>query len=134
MYCFFLFFFFQAEDGIRDSSVTGVQTCALPISRAFPDPASTNCPGWSFGCRLRPLPPAFRERSRQGCPVWSFYPIPPRNPFLGGVEHWNSVEASHQGTVQCADRRDKFRPVASPQQRRDHGVDGRTSEGTPRGH
>ena len=26
------FFFFQAEDGIRDWSVTGVQTCALPIS------------------------------------------------------------------------------------------------------
>src|SRR5260370_8956391 len=29
-YCFF----FQAEDGIRDSSVTGVKTCALPISYA----------------------------------------------------------------------------------------------------
>src|SRR5260370_28676702 len=28
---FYCFFFFQAEDGIRDSSVTGVQTCALPI-------------------------------------------------------------------------------------------------------
>src|SRR5690606_41075214 len=28
---FFLFFFFQAEDGIRDFHVTGVQTCALPI-------------------------------------------------------------------------------------------------------
>src|SRR3712207_1049862 len=28
----FLFFFFQAEDGIRDIGVTGVQTCALPIS------------------------------------------------------------------------------------------------------
>src|SRR5207253_6438770 len=27
-----LFFFFQAEDGIRDGHVTGVQTCALPIS------------------------------------------------------------------------------------------------------
>ena len=27
-----LFFFFQAEDGIRDRLVTGVQTCALPIS------------------------------------------------------------------------------------------------------
>src|SRR5437762_8342447 len=26
-----IFFFFQAEDGIRDTSVTGVQTCALPI-------------------------------------------------------------------------------------------------------
>ena len=41
LFCFFLFFFvlfvfvfvffFQAEDGIRDTSVTGVQTCALPI-------------------------------------------------------------------------------------------------------
>src|SRR5437879_13625829 len=30
--CFF--FFFQAEDGIRDTSVTGVQTCALPICPA----------------------------------------------------------------------------------------------------
>src|SRR6266699_7321989 len=29
-----LFFFFQAEDGIRDADVTGVQTCALPILRA----------------------------------------------------------------------------------------------------
>src|SRR5256885_2723202 len=28
---FVLFFFFQAEDGIRDYKVTGVQTCALPI-------------------------------------------------------------------------------------------------------
>src|SRR5207249_5580071 len=29
-----IFFFFQAEDGIRDRNVTGVQTCALPISLA----------------------------------------------------------------------------------------------------
>src|SRR5439155_7292934 len=28
-----LYFFFQAEDGIRDGHVTGVQTCALPISQ-----------------------------------------------------------------------------------------------------
>src|SRR5256884_3386945 len=28
-----IFFFFQAEDGIRDVAVTGVQTCALPICR-----------------------------------------------------------------------------------------------------
>src|SRR5215211_5263210 len=32
MIIFFFFFFFQAEDGIRDHCVTGVQTCALPIS------------------------------------------------------------------------------------------------------
>src|SRR5207248_8761541 len=31
---FFFIFFFQAEDGIRDRTVTGVQTCALPISTA----------------------------------------------------------------------------------------------------
>ena len=30
-FCFFYFFFFQAEDGIRDIGVTGAQTCALPI-------------------------------------------------------------------------------------------------------
>src|SRR2546430_11189051 len=30
-----IFFFFQAEDGIRDLTVTGVQTCALPISKSF---------------------------------------------------------------------------------------------------
>src|SRR5256886_12777889 len=29
--CLLFFFFFQAEDGIRDLTVTGVQTCALPI-------------------------------------------------------------------------------------------------------
>src|SRR5256884_9745205 len=34
-----LFFFFQAEDGIRDVAVTGVQTCALPISAIFFSPA-----------------------------------------------------------------------------------------------
>src|SRR5688572_4555083 len=31
MYYLLYFFFFQAEDGIRDLTVTGVQTCALPI-------------------------------------------------------------------------------------------------------
>src|SRR5260370_9970330 len=46
----FFFFFFQAEDGIRDSSVTGVQTCALPIS------APTG---------LKPVRAGRRRRSRQ---------------------------------------------------------------------
>ena len=35
MYAFCLFFFFQAEDGIRDRNVTGVQTCALPIYKTI---------------------------------------------------------------------------------------------------
>src|SRR5256885_5470637 len=50
------FFFFQAEDGIRDYKVTGVQTCALPIS-----PRS-----WKASWRSRPSPgsPATGPRSR----------------------------------------------------------------------
>src|SRR5256886_8169268 len=35
MRLFLFFFFFQAEDGIRDLTVTGVQTCALPILSCF---------------------------------------------------------------------------------------------------
>src|SRR2546425_1855625 len=47
----FVFFFFQAEDGIRDKLVTGVQTCALPISAPpgsavpTPEPARSRAPG-----------------------------------------------------------------------------------------
>src|SRR6266496_6731496 len=39
---YFVFFFFQAEDGIRDLYVTGVQTCALPIFLARSDIAVVN--------------------------------------------------------------------------------------------
>src|SRR5690606_39825874 len=41
-------FFFQAEDGIRDFHVTGVQTCALPIST----PSTTMLPCWCSSSRL----------------------------------------------------------------------------------
>src|SRR5258708_2942597 len=44
----FFFFFFQAEDGIRDDLVTGVQTCALPISSADSDACPPTC-YWVFG-------------------------------------------------------------------------------------
>src|SRR5688572_19764937 len=45
---FFYCFFFQAEDGIRDLTVTGVQTCALPISRESSPPStrSATSPSW----------------------------------------------------------------------------------------
>src|SRR3989442_2715764 len=54
-----LFFFFQAEDGIRDADVTGVQTCALPISqperRFFPRAFSRQARGQARSARARPL-------------------------------------------------------------------------------
>src|SRR5256885_8193450 len=47
-----LFFFFQAEDGIRDYKVTGVQTCALPIFV-------------TERCRLDFIRPGFDNRTRK---------------------------------------------------------------------
>src|SRR5258708_15208335 len=48
--CSWIFFFFQAEDGIRDDLVTGVQTCALPISRIrFADDARDIAKGGGGG-------------------------------------------------------------------------------------
>src|SRR5256886_9889789 len=64
------FFFFQAEDGIRDLTVTGVQTCALPICafrtdatsrRWWPDPGSA----WE------PRPPA----AYRSCPSLLLYSL-----------------------------------------------------------
>src|SRR5258707_2122578 len=58
------FFFFQAEDGIRDIGVTGVQTCALPISRLAltrlrnPRSARPRSGGW------RKKPPADARKER----------------------------------------------------------------------
>src|SRR5689334_24263511 len=52
------FFFFQAEDGIRDGTVTGVQTCALPISSYLFAVlgASTTCRGCLCRDRVRSYP------------------------------------------------------------------------------
>src|SRR5258708_29927109 len=49
------FFFFQAEDGIRDDLVTGVQTCALPISAAYASgiPASAAAATAAFSAFMR---------------------------------------------------------------------------------
>src|SRR5258706_9753706 len=65
--CIVVFFFFQVEDGIRDWSVTGVQTCALPIPRPpggdveSGDLARANC-----GCCRCARAAAPRNRDRGG--------------------------------------------------------------------
>src|SRR5437660_8463688 len=71
-YCFILFylilffFFFQAEDGIRDGHVTGVQTCALPISekRDASTSAATACAWRRSTFQTRRTIPRFRRQSR----------------------------------------------------------------------
>src|SRR5438876_6697476 len=63
---FGLFFFFQAEDGIRDGRVTGVQTCALPISIYFQAPEIDCSPGHAVSCRARSIGlPTHRSEERR---------------------------------------------------------------------
>src|SRR5260370_128423 len=69
------FFFFQAEDGIRDSSVTGVQTCALPISplrSARPTPAAARARGRvDRACARSRLPRANGNVCRRRWTYWA---------------------------------------------------------------
>src|SRR6266487_2013577 len=75
------FFFFQAEDGIRDGRVTGVQTCALPISRSRPsDP-------YRRGSYARAENPVVRYIRTM---LWPCEPRSPRGP------QWCSDEATSQ--------------------------------------
>src|SRR2546430_13262468 len=62
-----LFFFFQAEDGIRDLTVTGVQTCALPISASRALDRSRRRGGAGLE-RARPTAPGGRRVPGRGRP------------------------------------------------------------------
>src|SRR6266853_679915 len=67
----FHFFFFQAEDGIRDLTVTGVQTCALPIctrSARRRRHGETSTAGGSTSRRAPRKTPRARDRSDRGLP------------------------------------------------------------------
>src|SRR5688500_20150737 len=76
----FVFFFFQAEDGIRDYKVTGVQTCALPISSPSRTSAAPRRPGW------RAPTSSPKCSTSAGCPTrstsWS-RAWPPGSPQIG---------------------------------------------------
>src|SRR5688572_31703108 len=84
LYCLFVvfflfFFFFQAEDGIRDLTVTGVQTCALPISSASCrwSPTSSRATPSSptpFATTPRAIAPCFWPITAQWSPAPLFRP------------------------------------------------------------
>src|SRR5256885_9067362 len=65
------FFFFQAEDGIRDYKVTGVQTCALPISEDDPAEGPTRS-SKTFHQRVGPS-----AGSSSAWPAWTITPAAP---------------------------------------------------------
>src|SRR2546429_9536964 len=61
------FFFFQAEDGIRDVAVTGVQTCALPISGSTHSSKRRQLRNLARPCNaLEQIPEAVPEGYSQG--------------------------------------------------------------------
>src|SRR5256885_12262392 len=91
----YVFFFFQAEDGIRDYKVTGVQTCALPISRA----------GWLGRAPRRTCPqrspcPGRRGAARGGSPAESRAHRPNRLP-TGGCRPGRSEEHTSELQSPC---------------------------------
>src|SRR5690349_22903529 len=74
------FFFFQAEDGIRDLYVTGVQTCALPISRrrrrTRPSGLATSSRFASVGTRRRSEERRVGKECRSRWSKYGFIKIP----------------------------------------------------------
>src|SRR5574339_55319 len=77
--CRLFFFFFQAEDGIRDRLVTGVQTCALPICDPQSSPKSRSpsrgTPRFSGTPSSEPfLPSGSGQEGRLPCFVWKGFP------------------------------------------------------------
>src|SRR5207302_5764861 len=92
-------FFFQAEDGIRDFHVTGVQTCALPIcsftmTYVFPD------------CELVPISTALRAAESAGFEVRDVESL--REHYALTVEHWRRRLESRRdeeiGRASCRER------------------------------
>src|SRR5438105_8046723 len=80
-FIFLFFFFFQAEDGIRDPLVTGVQTCALPIS----SPALTALRGGHIEgvlLALGTMTGQLRSGTVRGIVISSKYPDFPEIPTL----------------------------------------------------
>src|SRR2546428_10450806 len=120
----FLFFFFQAEDGIRDLIVTGVQTCALPISFRQRSGAA-RCTAWisallSWECRkFEPARIPGQVLLQHGMVPWGrthFYRSP--SPDCVGFCIRSTARLQSCPTTSCsvcrADRFDTFRLNSSP--------------------
>src|SRR5256885_10214384 len=81
-------FFFQAEDGIRDYKVTGVQTCALPI---YPHPKGPGFFVWEGGDRLI-YDSVNRWFLLVACQVGLRKPGDRRGPRVHDLRHYRSEE------------------------------------------
>src|SRR5207249_8138522 len=101
------YFFFQAEDGIRDRNVTGVQTCALPISSSTDGRRSrdTRAPLRRGGCpsagresaarAAGPRGPAARARVRRRRPLRRMEVAAACPPLAPGESEFNARPETH---------------------------------------
>src|SRR5256885_7453300 len=82
------FFFFQAEDGIRDYKVTGVQTCALPI--------------WEMALFRTPMTASHTKPASIAAPNSQNLPM---NPAVGGMPPSDSMNISIANAARSEERR-----------------------------
>src|SRR2546430_5491500 len=111
-------FFFQAEDGIRDLTVTGVQTCALPIYRAAQALVAARCRGAALA-EARPAagPGARRRRARKACRgAEEFARARHRNRDARSEEHTSELQS--QSNLVCRLLLEKKNRYDGPQQTR----------------
>src|SRR5699024_12122006 len=110
IYCYF---FFQAEDGIRDRNVTGVQTCALPICSSSFDGLSRpdHC------CDTSPL------RHQQQCEATAALRTQHRPALTARVALGEAPIAPEIGRASCRERVETSR-VAGGGQEKGRGVEG----------
>src|SRR5689334_23991964 len=101
---FFCCFFFQAEDGIRDGTVTGVQTCALPICPRHPCKCQTvrrRARKPAIWCDCSRPPHKHLERSPRCCPVQSLSHCPSQSLRDRKSTRLNSSHSSISYAVFC---------------------------------
>src|SRR5260221_1933500 len=91
-------FFFQAEDGIRDHCVTGVQTCALPISPGRRRSSPHSCwPIWNGGERIITLCAPIQRCEWHSCSLENEGATGWRNAIGNGLQPWQREEPSDDG-------------------------------------
>src|SRR5699024_11530396 len=112
-------FFFQAEDGIRDRNVTGVQTCALPILRRYRIDV-----GRSHGVKPANIVGAIANEANLNSNAIGRIDIFPKFSTVDLPEKMSSAAINHLQTVWVAGRQLDIRP--------DHGGRAGGNEGADR--
>src|SRR5207249_8404835 len=104
-------FFFQAEDGIRDRNVTGVQTCALPISQ--PSAKNQKLKAKNYSLRMASISlPRTRSSMPNGGRKSDPCTIPPRTKILRSEERRVGKECRSRGSTDPSRKKEREESMA----------------------